>query len=43
MAVHIPLTDEAQKEAKEIMNAATNILKPASGQPIITPTQDMVL
>ena len=43
MAVHIPLTDEAQKEAREILNAATNILKPASGQPIITPTQDMVL
>ncbi len=43
MAVHIPLTDEAQAEAREILNAATNILKPASGQPIITPTQDMVL
>lgn len=43
MAVHIPLTDEAQKEAREIMNAAKNILKPASGQPIVTPTQDMVL
>lgn len=43
MAVHIPLTDEAQKEARELLNAATNILKPASGQPIITPTLDMIL
>jgi len=43
MAVHLPLSDEAQREAREIMSAATNILKPASGQPIVTPTQDMIL
>lgn len=43
MAVHLPLTAEAQYEAKELMDAAKNILKPASGEPITTPTQDIVL
>ncbi len=43
MAVHLPLTAEAQYEASEIMNAATNLLKPSSGDPIVTPTLDMVL
>mgnify|MGYP001587780047 CR=1 FL=1 len=43
MAVHLPLTEEAQKEAKEIMNAVHNLLKPATGDPIVMPTQDIVL
>ncbi|MEK7647109.1 MAG: DNA-directed RNA polymerase subunit beta' [Patescibacteria group bacterium] len=43
MAVHVPLTVEAQREAREIMNAAKNLLKPGTGEPITNPTQDMVL
>ena len=43
MAVHVPLSDEAQKEAKEIMLSSVNLLKPATGMPIVTPTQDIVL
>ncbi len=43
MAVHLPLSDKAQAEAKEIMLSSTNILKPSSGDPIINPSQDMVL
>jgi DNA-directed RNA polymerase subunit beta' len=43
MAVHIPLSPEAQVEASVLMLAAHNILSPASGQPITVPTQDMVL
>ncbi|MFH0805290.1 MAG: DNA-directed RNA polymerase subunit beta', partial [Patescibacteria group bacterium] len=43
MAVHLPLSDEAQKEAKEIMLSSTNLLKPATGEPVVIPTQDMVL
>jgi DNA-directed RNA polymerase beta' subunit len=43
MAVHLPLSDEAQKEAEEIMAAEKNILKPATGDLITTPTQDFVL
>jgi len=43
MAVHVPLSDEAQKEAKELMLSTNNILKPATGTPIIAPTQDIVL
>lgn len=43
MAVHVPLSQQAQKEAHEIMVSATNLLKPSAGEPIITPTQDMVL
>ena len=43
MAVHIPLSPEAQIEASVLMLASQNILSPASGQPITTPTQDMVL
>ncbi|MDO8435474.1 MAG: DNA-directed RNA polymerase subunit beta' [bacterium] len=42
MAVHVPLTQEAQKEARELMLATKNILKPATGEPIAIPTQDMV-
>jgi len=43
MAVHLPLTAEAQEEAKEIMLASQNLLKPATGAPIDVPTQDIVL
>ncbi len=43
MAVHLPLTDEAQTEAREIMLSAKNLLKPATGDPIVNPTQDIVL
>jgi len=43
MAVHVPLTEEARKEAGEIMLSAKNLLKPASGEPITIPSQDMVL
>ncbi len=43
MAVHLPLTLEAQYEAAELMNAGKNLLKPANGDPIVSPTQDMVL
>jgi DNA-directed RNA polymerase subunit beta' len=43
MAVHVPLSVEAQMEARVLMLATNNILSPASGKPIIVPTQDMVL
>jgi DNA-directed RNA polymerase subunit beta' len=43
MAVHVPLSVEAQAEARMLMLATNNILSPASGKPTITPTQDMVL
>jgi DNA-directed RNA polymerase subunit beta' len=43
MAVHIPLSPEAQIEASVLMLSSQNILSPASGQPITVPTQDMVL
>jgi DNA-directed RNA polymerase subunit beta' len=43
MAVHVPLTNEARKEAGEIMLSSKNLLKPASGEPITIPSQDMVL
>ena len=43
MAVHLPLTKEAQKEATEKMLSRINLLKPATGDPITTPTQDIVL
>ena len=43
MAVHIPLSPEAQVEASTLMLAANNILSPAHGSPIAVPTQDMVL
>jgi DNA-directed RNA polymerase subunit beta' len=43
MAVHVPLSLEAQAEARILMLAANNILSPATGRPIITPSQDMVL
>jgi DNA-directed RNA polymerase subunit beta' len=43
MAVHVPLSIEAQLEAKVLMMSTNNILSPANGRPIMTPTQDMVL
>ena len=43
MAVHVPLSLEAQAEARLLMLASNNVLSPATGQPIITPSQDMVL
>ena len=42
MAVHLPLTDEAKREAEEIMAADKNLLKPATGEPITLPNQDIV-
>ncbi len=43
MAVHVPLSIEAQIEARVLMMSVNNVLSPASGKPIATPTQDMVL
>ena len=43
MAVHVPITEEAQAEARILMLGANNILKPSDGKPIVTPGQDMVL
>lgn len=42
MAVHVPLTKEAKKEAAEIMLSSKNLLKPATGDPIVAPGQDIV-
>jgi len=43
MAVHVPLSVEAQLEARTLMMATNNVLSPANGEPIIVPTQDVVL
>jgi DNA-directed RNA polymerase subunit beta' len=43
MAVHVPLSLESQTEARMLMMASNNVLLPATGKPVITPTQDMVL
>ena len=43
MAVHVPLSEEAQAEARFLMLAANNIMKPQDGMPVISPTQDMVI
>src|SRR5215469_3476929 len=43
MAVHLPLSAEAQAEARMLMLAAHNILSPASGRPIAVPSQDMII
>ncbi len=43
MAVHVPLSEEAQLEAREIMSADKNILKPGNGSPVVAMTQDIVL
>ncbi|MDD5527889.1 MAG: DNA-directed RNA polymerase subunit beta' [Patescibacteria group bacterium] len=42
MAVHVPLTEEAKAEARDLMLASHNLLKPATGDPIVTPNQDIV-
>lgn len=43
MAVHVPLTDEARAESANLMLSSKNLLKPASGEPVVTPSLDMVL
>ncbi len=43
MAVHLPLSTEAQAEARILMLASNNILKPSDGRPVATPTQDMII
>jgi DNA-directed RNA polymerase subunit beta' len=43
MAVHLPLSDKAQEEAKTLMLSSFNLLRPATGTPVVTPTQDIVL
>ena len=43
MAIHVPLTEAAQKEAREMMVSAHNLLKPASGDPVMTPDKDVVV
>ena len=43
MAVHVPLSEEAQAEARVLMLASNNILNPKDGKPVVTPSQDMVL
>jgi DNA-directed RNA polymerase subunit beta' len=43
MAVHVPLSEAAKAEARQLMLSAHNLLKPASGEPIVEPTKDMVL
>ncbi|MFH1171050.1 MAG: DNA-directed RNA polymerase subunit beta' [bacterium] len=43
MAVHVPLTEQAKREAADIMLSAKNLLKPATGHPVVTPSKDIVL
>ncbi len=43
MAVHLPLSDDAQREARELMSASANLLKPADGVPVLSISQDVVL
>ena len=43
MAVHVPLSSEAQAEARVLMMSTNNVLSPASGHPIVSPSQDMVI
>lgn len=43
MAIHLPLSEEAQQEAKNLIAATQNVLNPASGNPTIAHTQDMIL
>lgn len=43
MAVHLPLSDDAQREARELMSATNNLLKPADGSPVLNINQDVVL
>ena len=43
MAVHVPLSEQAVREARELMLATQNLLKPSSGEPIVGPSKDMVM
>jgi DNA-directed RNA polymerase subunit beta' len=43
MAVHVPLSDKAVQEARELMLSSRNLLKPSDGQPVVAPSKDMVL
>ena len=43
MAIHLPITDKAQAEARDLMVTSKNLLAPSSGEPIVTPSQDMIL
>jgi DNA-directed RNA polymerase subunit beta' len=43
MAIHLPITDKAQAEARELMVTSKNLLAPASWEPVVTPSQDMIL
>ena len=43
MAVHVPLTDQAREESANLMLSAKNLLKPASGEPIVVPSKDIIL
>ncbi|HEX9118736.1 MAG TPA: DNA-directed RNA polymerase subunit beta' [Anaerolineae bacterium] len=43
MAVHVPLSDDAVREARQLMLSSSNLLKPSSGEPIVGPSKDMVL
>ncbi|MFH1956468.1 MAG: DNA-directed RNA polymerase subunit beta', partial [Patescibacteria group bacterium] len=43
MAVHVPLSEEAQREAKEIIASTKNLLKPGTGDPVVNPSQDIVM
>lgn len=43
MAVHVPLSEQSKFEASEIMRSSLNLLKPASGEPVVTPSNDMIL
>ncbi|HBX77259.1 MAG TPA: hypothetical protein DEG43_06420, partial [Acidimicrobiaceae bacterium] len=43
MAVHLPLSAEAQAEARVLMLSSNNVLSPAHGRPLVTPTQDMII
>jgi DNA-directed RNA polymerase subunit beta' len=43
MSVHLPLSEQAVREARELMLSSKNLLKPADGEPIVSPTKDMVL
>ena len=43
MAIHLPITDKAQAEARDLMVTSKNLLAPASWEPVVTPSQDMIL
>nr|MDD3720450.1 DNA-directed RNA polymerase subunit beta' [Candidatus Gracilibacteria bacterium] len=43
MAVHLPITEKAQEEARNLMVTSKNLLSPASGEPVVAPSQDMIL